>query len=57
MMRKLTELLIAARGRVTLESVHGTADAADDLRIVRTALQVKAFFVQGLQELLRALEE
>src|SRR5664280_942531 len=56
-MRQLAELAETAGGRIAFEGMHGTADIAHNLRVVRLPLQFQSFVVQRLQEFLRALEE
>src|SRR5512132_1394258 len=56
-MRKVAELLVAARGRVALQGMDRASNIADDLGIRGLLLHEQAFFVESLQEFLRALEE
>ena len=56
-MSQFADFAIAADCRISLEGMHGTAQAADRLLVKRTLFQAHAFLIHRLQELLRALEK
>ena len=56
-MSQFAELFVSARSRVSLESVYAAPQVSDDLGIARRFLKQQGVLIEGLENLLRTLEE